>query len=59
MSNGLDPVQDRHSVDPDLGPNCLQRLSADDKRVKDNLSYNLKWQSIQGSMVDLIVKKKN
>ena len=24
MSNGLDP-------DPDLGPNCLQRLSADNK----------------------------
>ena len=31
MSNGLDPDQDRHSIGPDLGPNCLQRLSADDK----------------------------
>ena len=31
MSNGLDPDQERHSVAPDLGPNCLQRLSADDK----------------------------
>ena len=31
MSNGLDPDQDRHSVGPDLGPNCLQRISADDK----------------------------
>ena len=30
-SNGLDPYQYRHSVGPDLGPNCLQRLSADDK----------------------------
>ena len=29
--NGLDPVQDRHSVGPDLGPNCLQGLSAEDK----------------------------
>ena len=29
MSNGLDPDQDRHSVGPDLGPNCLQKLSAD------------------------------
>ena len=29
-SNGLDPDQDRRSVGPDLGPNCLQRLSADD-----------------------------
>ena len=33
MSNGLDPDQDQdgHSVGPDLGPNCLQRLSADKK----------------------------
>ena len=31
VSNGLDPDQDRRSVVPDLGPNCLQRLSADDK----------------------------
>ena len=31
MSNGLDPDQDRHFVCPDLGPNSLQRLPADDK----------------------------
>ena len=31
MSNSFDPDQDRHSVGPDLGPNCLQMLSADDK----------------------------
>ena len=30
VSDGLDPDQD-FIVDPDLGPNCLQRLSADDK----------------------------
>ena len=30
MSNNLDPDQDRHFVGPDLDPNCLQRLSADD-----------------------------
>ena len=30
-ASGLDADQDRHSVGPDLGPNCLQRLSADDK----------------------------
>ena len=29
MSNRLDPEQDRHYVDPDLDPNCLQRLSVD------------------------------
>ena len=31
VSNGLDPDQNWQSVGPDLGPNCLQRLSADDK----------------------------
>ena len=38
MPNSLDPAQDRQSVGPDLGPNCLQNLSADDskERVDDN-----------------------
>ena len=31
MSNSLDPDQARHFVRPDLGPNCLQRLSADNE----------------------------
>ena len=31
MSNSLDPDQARHFVRPDLDPNFLQRLSADDK----------------------------
>ena len=31
VSNSLDPDQARRFVGPDLGPNCLQRLSADDK----------------------------
>ena len=31
VSNSLDPDQDRHSVGPDLGPDCLQRLSTVDK----------------------------
>ena len=31
MSNSLDPDQAQCFVGPDLGPNCLQRLSADDK----------------------------
>ena len=30
VSNSLDPDQDLHSVGPDLDPDCLQRLSADD-----------------------------
>ena len=39
MSNSLDPDQARQIVRPDLGPNCLPRLSADDtgrQRVKLN-----------------------
>ena len=31
MSSGLDPDQDLQNVGPDLGPNCLQRLTADDR----------------------------
>ena len=31
VSNCLDPDQAGHFVRPDLGPNCLQSLSADDK----------------------------
>ena len=29
VSNSLDSDQAQHVVGPDLGPNCLQRLSAD------------------------------
>ena len=29
MSNSLEPDQARRNVGPDLGPNCLPRLSAD------------------------------
>ena len=40
MSKSLDPDQDRHFVGPDLGPNCLQRLSADDtNRQKVKLTH--------------------
>ena len=30
VSNNLDPDQALHFIEPDLGPNCLQRLSAHD-----------------------------
>ena len=33
VSNRLDTDQVRHFVWPDLGPNCLQRLSTDDKSL--------------------------
>ena len=35
MSKSLDPGQDQHSVGPDLGPNCLHRLLADDTSSKE------------------------
>ena len=31
VPNSLGPDQDRHSGGPDLGPNSLQKLTADDK----------------------------
>ena len=41
VSNSLDPDQDRHSVSPDLGPSCLQKLSADStNRQKVNVRVN-------------------
>ena len=40
VSNGLDPDQGQHSVDPELSPNCLQRLPAFDRsRHKQGKSY--------------------
>ena len=44
MSNSLNPDQARHFVDPDLGPKCLQGLSADN-------SINL-GKEITGAYVD-------
>ena len=34
MSNSWDPDQVKHFVSHDLGPNCLQRLTADDTRQR-------------------------
>ena len=39
VSSSLDSDQARHFIEPDMGPNCLQRLSADNtsrQRVKTN-----------------------
>ena len=33
MTNSLDPNKARPSVGPDLGPNLLQNLSADEKKL--------------------------
>ena len=54
MSNSLDPDQARGLVGPDLGPNCLPRLSADDtgrQRVKQVEEKD----KIQGFVRHLIV----
>ena len=45
QSDHLDPDQDRHFVGPDLGPNCLHRLSADDN--SSQLSDYLKYQFLK------------
>ena len=42
VSNSLDPDQARHFVRPDLGPNCLQRLSADGTFLK-LIYFNCPW----------------
>ena len=46
VSNGMDPDQDRHFVGLDLGSNCLQRASADDKVAarKDGITIRLPGQ---------------
>ena len=42
VPNSLAPDQARQNVGPDLGPNCLQRLSADDTS-RQNKGLNDKW----------------
>ena len=47
VSNSLDQDQARRSVGPDLGPNFLQRLSADDKsRIWRGKSYGVQGEAI-------------
>ena len=42
MLNSLNPDQNQRFVDPDLGPKCLERLSADDKsRRQQGKNYPL------------------
>ena len=55
MSNSLDPDQAQHFVGPDLGPNCLQRLSADDTNrqsaldIKDTHKNNTSAANVFGA----------
>ena len=39
VSNSLDPGQDRHSVGPDLRPNCLHMLSVSTSKERVNSTY--------------------
>ena len=41
VSNSLDPDQDRHPVGPELGPNCLQRLSVELLLAWKELTYGM------------------
>ena len=41
MSNSLDPDQARQNVGPDLGPNCLLRLSTDGPDLDPNCLQRL------------------
>ena len=52
MSKGLDLYQDQCSVGPDLGPNCLQRLSADDKRIYYKKNITIVGQSTVAQLVE-------
>ena len=59
VSNGLNLDQDRHFVGRDLGPNCLQRLSADVKiaaskeRVKKCHLAELRFKMFQRCLTQL------
>ena len=54
MSNSLDPDQARRFVGPDLCPNCLQRLSADDtSRQRDRKHFPSPCTYKSGRHIDL------
>ena len=50
VSNGLDPDQDRRYVSPDLGSNCLQKLSAVNRMLarKELRSYQCQDYKFKG-----------
>ena len=41
MSNSLDPDQAQDLVGPNLGPNCYQRLSADDFKYQAKIQITI------------------
>ena len=59
MSNRLDAYQGQHSVGTDLGPNCLQRSSADDKLTASNERVDLNIFSLYTSCIEQHIKTYN
>ena len=64
VANSLDPDQDRQKVGPDLGPNCLQRLSADYNRPLGREELKIIYsttkethQSLFGAIMEIRIKK--
>ena len=53
VSNSSDPDQDRRSVGPDLGPNCLQRLSANVTASKERVILNSFNRAISGNCLKI------
>ena len=54
VSNSLDPDQVRLYVGPDLGPNCLQSLSADDtsRQIEEKVQCaNVLIENKSGAMI--------
>ena len=47
MSNGLDPDQDLHSVDPDLVPNCYKGYQPMTKIPQVGIDYMLNREGIE------------
>ena len=56
LSNRLDPDQARYFVGPDLGPTCLQKLSADDtsKRRVNKSVHQFHCESVVSSVSPFI-----
>ena len=50
MSNRWDPNQAQHFVRPDLGPNCLQRLSVDVVSIADRDNITFKKNLFSGQL---------
>ena len=51
VSNSLDPGQAQNFVRPDLGPNCLQKLSADDTR-RQRINHDLPIKPIKSRITE-------